>query len=239
MLVPNTLKAARALLGVRQSELANAAGISLATLNNFERGIGDPRASTINAIETALTRAGITFSIDGEYDSVSLRKLQRPSAFDTFTASRQVLEALDRSALMNVETVRFFRNSELTTAGEHKHYVGILIDGMTRALIFDQARFSLESVSHAAEVAGIMLAAYALYRDQVYYLPEFVSDSLRMPPAQAIALVAQSRTESLHDPADFLALFGLESEQIGPWIERGNHPLLQVLELTQSRLLPR
>ena len=77
MLLPNMLKAARALLGVRQSELAKAAGISLATLNNFERGIGDPRASTIVAIEQSLIRSGISFTGDGEFKGVTLKKVQR------------------------------------------------------------------------------------------------------------------------------------------------------------------
>ena len=236
MLMPNMLKAARALLGIRQSELAKAAGISLATLNNFERGIGDPRASTIDAIERSLRRGGITFIDDGESEVVSLRKLHRPSAFDTYTASRQVLEALDRASLLNIQSVIFFRNTEITTEGEHKHYVALLLDGLTRAIVFDQARLSLETSSHAAEVAGIMLAAFAMYRDEIYYLPELVSDSLRLPAPQAIALIGETEFEKLNDPADFFQLFGLTHDRIAPWLERDDHPLHQLFSLTQSRL---
>lgn len=234
MLVPNMLKAARALLGVRQSELAKAAGISLATLNNYERGIGDPRASTVDAVERTLKRGGITFSGDREYDTVSLHKLHRPSAFDTYTASRQVLEAMERNSLLNIQSIIFYKNSEITVEGEHHQYVAVLLDGLTRAVIFDQARLSLSSSSHAAEVAGIMLAAYSLYRDVIYYLPDFVSDSLRLPPAQAISLLSESDFEKLSDPRDFLRLFGLDDEHINQWMEREDHPLHRLFTLTQS-----
>jgi len=234
--MPNMLKAARALLGIRQSELAKSAGISLATLNNFERGIGDPRASTIEAIERSLRRGGITFTDDGEFESVSLHKLHRPSAFDTYTASRQILEALDRSSLQNIRSIIFYRNTETTLEGAHKHYVALLIDGATKAVIFDQARLSLETSSHAAEVAGIMLAAFSLYREDLYFLPDFISDSLRLPPPQAIALIGESELSKLEDPADFFQLFGLTAESLSTWVERDDHPMHQLFELTQSRL---
>ena len=237
MLMPNMLKAARALLGIRQSELAKSAGISLATLNNFERGIGDPRASTIEAIERTLRRGGITFTDDGEFDSVSLHKLHRPSAFDTYTASRQVLEAFDRSALLNIRSIVFYRNTEITSDGKHSQYVALLVDGATRTLIFDQARLSLETASHAAEVAGIMLAAFSLYGKNVYYQPDFVSDSLRLPPLQAIMLVQEGEFTPLEDPVDFFQLFGITMETVSPWLEREDHPLHQLFELTGSRLL--
>ena len=237
MLMPNMLKAARALLGIRQSELAKSAGISLATLNNFERGIGDPRASTIEAIERTLRRAGITFTDDGEFNSVSLHKLHRPSAFDTYTASRQVLEAFDRSALLNIRSIVFYQNTEITSDGEHREYVALLVDGATRTLIFDQARLSLETASHAAEVAGIMLAAFSLYGKNVYYQPNFVSDSLRLPPLQAIMLVQEGEFTPLEDPVDFFQLFGITMETVSPWLEREDHPLHQLFKLTGSRLL--
>lgn len=237
MLVPNMLKAARALLGVKQSDLARSAGISLATLNNFERGIGDPRASTMDAIERALARGGIVFSGDSENDAVTLRKLQRPSAFDTYNASRQVLEALDRASLLRVRSVVFYRNTAQEEGGEHRQHVAILLEGPTRAVLFDQARFSLAGSSHIAEVAGIMLAAFALYRDRIRYAPDFVSDTTRLPPAAAVEMLRQARWQELSDPADFLELFGMGSERIAALAMRDDHPLHKLLLVTRSRLL--
>lgn len=239
MLMPNMLKAARALLGIRQSEFAKSAGISLATLNNFERGIGDPRASTIEAIERSLRRAGVTFADDGESESVTLHKLYRPSAFDTYTASRQVLEALDRTSLHNVNSLIFYRNSETTPEGTYRYYVALLLKGATKTIIFDHTRFSLETSSHAAEVAGIMLAAVSLYRGRLYFLPDFVSDSLRFPPTEAVALIDTSELSKLEDPADFFQLFGMKLSNLSAWLQHEDHPMHQLFQLTKSRLSQR
>ena len=239
MLQPNMLKAARALLGVRQSELARAAGISLATLNNFERGIGDPRASTIAAIEQSLTRGGVSFTGDGEIEGVTLRKIHRPSAIDTFTASRQILKAFEQSSLLNIQSIVFYRNAENISSKSHRQYVSLLIKGAERAVIFDQGRLSLESVSHAAEVSGILLAATSMYPNAIYYLPEFVSDTLRLAPPQAIEMVNETHWKKLIDPADFFSLFALESDTYARWLMVSDHPFQQLIISSQSRILPK
>ena len=66
---PSQIRAARALIGAKQSDLARAAGVSLATLNNIERGVGDPRSSTLERIETALAGAGVEFADDAERET--------------------------------------------------------------------------------------------------------------------------------------------------------------------------
>ena len=239
MLLPNMLKAARALLGVRQSELAKAAGISLATLNNFERGIGDPRASTIVAIEQSLIRSGISFTGDGEFEGVTLRKVQRPSTIDTFTASHQILKAFERSSLLNIQSIVFYRNVETSPSEKHRQYVSLMIKGAERTIIFDQVRLSLETISHAAEVSGILLAAVSMYPDAIYYLPEFLSDTLRLPPPNAVEMVNETHREKLNDPADFFELFGLGADTYARWLMVSDHPFQQLIISSQSRILPR
>ena len=239
MLLPNMLKAARALLGVRQSELAKAAGISLATLNNFERGIGDPRASTIVAIEQSLIRSGISFTGDGEFEGVTLRKVQRSSTIDTFTASHQILKAFERSSLLNIQSIVFYRNVETLPSEKHRQYVSLMIKGVERTIIFDQVRLSLETISHAAEVSGILLAAVSMYPDAIYYLPKFVSDTLRLPPPNAVEMVNETHREKLNDPADFFELFGLGADTYARWLMVSDHPFQQLIISSQSRILPR
>ena len=239
MLLPNMLKAARALLGVRQSELAKAAGISLATLNNFERGIGDPRASTIVAIEQSLIRSGISFTGDGEFEGVTLRKVQRSSTIDTFTASHQILKAFERSSLLNIQSIVFYRNVETSPSEKHRQYVSLMIKGAERTIIFDQVRLSLETISHAAEVSGILLAAVSMYPDAIYYLPEFLSDTLRLPPPNAVEMVNETHREKLNDPADFFELFGLGADTYARWLMVSDHPFQQLIISSQSRILPR
>ena len=61
------IRAARAMLGQTQQSLAKAAGVSIATLNNIERGAQtDPKQSTLRAIQYALERQGITFINTGD-----------------------------------------------------------------------------------------------------------------------------------------------------------------------------
>ena len=61
MITPNQIRGARAMLGLKQAELAEKAGISTTGLNNIERGEADPRASTLTAIQKALESAGVEF----------------------------------------------------------------------------------------------------------------------------------------------------------------------------------
>jgi predicted transcriptional regulator len=54
------------MLGLTQSALAKASGLSTTGLNNIERGTADPKASTLKAIQSALEEAGIVFIAEGE-----------------------------------------------------------------------------------------------------------------------------------------------------------------------------
>ncbi|MDH5412131.1 MAG: helix-turn-helix transcriptional regulator, partial [Alphaproteobacteria bacterium] len=81
-ITPRQIRAARAMLDVKQRDLAAAAGISLATLNNIERGVADPRSSTLAAIERALKDAGIEVGEDGLIEEVRLHRVARPNAYD-------------------------------------------------------------------------------------------------------------------------------------------------------------
>jgi transcriptional regulator with XRE-family HTH domain len=65
MITPQKIRAARALLGLTQARLADAAGLSTTGLNNIETGQSDPKASTLKAIQHALEERGAFFSADG------------------------------------------------------------------------------------------------------------------------------------------------------------------------------
>lgn len=55
------VRAARGLLGWSQTDLCKAAGISRATLLDIENDTGDPKRSSIVAVEAALRQAGVIF----------------------------------------------------------------------------------------------------------------------------------------------------------------------------------
>lgn len=61
MISPRQIRAARALLGWSQQELADRAIVSLNALARLENGTVDSRVSTLQAIELALIKAGVEF----------------------------------------------------------------------------------------------------------------------------------------------------------------------------------
>lgn len=66
MISPAQIRAARALLGWTQVDLAAASGVSEISIKNIERGVTDPRASTLGAIEAAVAKAGVVFLAAGD-----------------------------------------------------------------------------------------------------------------------------------------------------------------------------
>jgi predicted transcriptional regulator len=66
MITPRQIRAARALLGWSQQQLADKAIVSLNAVTRMEKGKVDSRLSTLSAIEKALTRAGVEFLPAGE-----------------------------------------------------------------------------------------------------------------------------------------------------------------------------
>jgi predicted transcriptional regulator len=66
MITPRQIRAARALLGWSQQQLADKAIVSLNAVTRLEKGKVDSRLSTISAVERALTKAGVDFLPAGE-----------------------------------------------------------------------------------------------------------------------------------------------------------------------------
>ena len=61
MITARQIRAARALLGWSQQQLADNAIVSLNALARLEKGVVDSRVSTLLAIQKALMKAGIEF----------------------------------------------------------------------------------------------------------------------------------------------------------------------------------
>jgi len=66
MVTPRQLRAARALLGWSQQQLADKAIVSVNALIRLERGQADTRMSTLNAVTSALSKAGVEFIPSGD-----------------------------------------------------------------------------------------------------------------------------------------------------------------------------
>ena len=79
MLVPSQIRAARALLGWHQEELARRAGVGLATIQRLERAIDGPlmaHVSTLVKLIEGLEAAGIVFLRRDQTGGVGVRKMK-------------------------------------------------------------------------------------------------------------------------------------------------------------------
>lgn len=65
VITPAQIRAARALIGWKQTDLAVASGVSEMSIKNIERGVTDARGSTLQALQRALEDAGVIFMDPG------------------------------------------------------------------------------------------------------------------------------------------------------------------------------
>jgi transcriptional regulator with XRE-family HTH domain len=232
MVSPAQIRAARSLIGIKQSDLARGAGISLATLNNIERGVGDPRASTLEAIERALTGAGIEFSSDPVSESVRLRRLDRPTAYETLFASQRVLELLGRQALTPVEKVLLFaRRPREGAQSDEAPRICLLIEGHNRAVLFDQVQFSVANAGRAAEVAAILLWAFSFHREALYYLEQVLDDTTAGDLPEVVGRLRGLAWLPFRHPADFFNVFDDWDGRVKRMAEREGHPMRDLVAL--------
>ena len=78
MITARQIRAARALLGWSQQQLADKAIVSLNALARLEKGSVDSRSSTVNAVQKALSKAGVEF-LDPDVKGEGVR-LKSPKA---------------------------------------------------------------------------------------------------------------------------------------------------------------
>jgi predicted transcriptional regulator len=75
MLTPAQCRAARALIGWSQQDLAGNAGVGTVAIHQLESGTSQPRRSTLEVIKRALEKGGVEFIAEnGGGAGVRLRK---------------------------------------------------------------------------------------------------------------------------------------------------------------------
>src|SRR5437588_5004524 len=109
MINPEQIRAARALLGLDQAEVARRAHVSIATLRRVENGADKPRASirAVKSIEHALQAAGADFIDNG------VRRRARRSPEEVAERVRKIMEIAQRSAKFAAENPGGFSEDDL------------------------------------------------------------------------------------------------------------------------------
>jgi len=80
MITPAQCRAARALLGWSQQDLATSAKVGLVTVHQLEAGTSQPRHATVDVVRRALEAAGVEFiDENGGGPGVRLRKRPQPT----------------------------------------------------------------------------------------------------------------------------------------------------------------
>lgn len=230
---PSQIRAARALIGAKQSDLARAAGVSLATLNNIERGVGDPRSSTLERIETALAGAGVEFEEDAERETVTLRRLDRPSAYETLFASQRVLELLSPDSLTPVDKVLFFARRG-GGAEDGTARICLLVEGHNRAVLLDQVQFSVANSGRVAEVAAILLWAFSFHANALFYLDRVLDDTTAGDLPEVVRRLRALPWRELRHPSAFFDVFDDWEGRLRPFADREGHPMAELLALVNA-----
>lgn len=109
MISADQIRAARALLRLGQSDLAQRAGVSLTTIRRVERGAESARASTraIMSIQNALETAGVEFIVNG------VRCKRRRTPEEVAERVRKIMEISHQSAKFIAENPGSFSEDDL------------------------------------------------------------------------------------------------------------------------------
>lgn len=233
-ITPRQIRAARAMLEIKQRDLARAAGISLATLNNIERGVADPRSSTLAAIERTLKEAGIEVEEDGLLEEVRLHRIARPTAYDTLFASQRVLEIIAPGSLYQVERILFFARHS-TGDGAMAPRICLLIEGKSRTILFDLVDFNVENDSRAAEIAGILLGCYAFHNGKLFYLDHVLEDTTTAELLEAVTRLRALDWRFMDHPRPFFDIFDNWEGRMLNLARRPGHPMRDLVALLVSR----
>jgi transcriptional regulator with XRE-family HTH domain len=233
------IRAARALLDVTQNELARAAGVSLATLNNLERGAADPRTSTLDSITTALQGAGVRFADGADGEGVSLAKLSRPDTHGSVGISQRLLELLEGRSLIKLWSVllyvRHIRPDEQPPPGLQTHGARFrlcaLLQSRTQAVLFDRVDFQMDVGARAAEVGNVLLSAFQSHAERLFTVDHVVDDTSAAEAWQAYHRLNALEWMPLLHPRQVLGRFDdwqaiIEAFEVWP-----GHPVHELIRL--------
>jgi transcriptional regulator with XRE-family HTH domain len=121
------IKAARALLGWRQEDLAEKSGMSLTAINKIEREITSPRKFTLDVLAQTFERAGVEFT-----EGPGVRLTDNLFSLQTFTGKDAPIHLLDDvfSTLKETGGEVMLTGIEESQWDDYKDYVALHLNRM-------------------------------------------------------------------------------------------------------------
>ncbi len=171
MISAQQIKAARALLDWKQSDLAREADISLPSINNIERQIGSPRGDTLRSIQTAFEKMGIEFLTGGVRLKDEIFEIQKYQGADFIKKQNDDLFACmqgpdDEALMCNLDERMFpkYAPDQVIRYDAHHNAVGF----QHRILIKNQDRFFLTDPKSYRWIAPELMGTipYLVYKDR-------------------------------------------------------------------------
>ena len=235
---PGQIRAARALLGIKQSDLARAAAVSLATVNNLERGFADPRASTVDALSAALSSVGVDFSEQDGCDSVIMRRVIRPDPGEPTLSAVQLVDVLAPGGLVKPESVLFAATlrSEAGAAAPTPSFdvrpgirFAVLIKTGSQMYLFDRAALLFDDGPRAAEFASVMISACKHHADRLQRCNGVLPDTAGLADEAALSVIERVPKSPLGHPSEMISEAANWSEVLRRFRDWPDHPMHQLI----------
>ncbi len=220
---PRHIRAGRALIDATQHDMAKAAKLSLATLNNIEREVAHPRQKTFDKIRLALADAGVSITVNE--DSQKVEFAARGHLEDEpGTPIRTTLTRLMHSiSLLRVRRILFF-SYEM-----NYHRCGVFLEGEFRQVLYMGSGLDPRHRIGLAELAAAAIAARKELRDQVQFSSEiYTAHDREMADNDFDAIARLSHNRDFHR---FLDLFPESQSAIASAKNSDQHPLYHVLRI--------
>ncbi len=151
-LTPATLRAERARAGLTQAELARRAGISRATLVNFEKGRGRPLRASLQALQSALSDrpqhksrlAHVLRTLQKSRAELEARGVRHLAAFGSVARMEDRPDS-DLDVVVDIDPERHFDIFDLAgIGGAIEGAVGIRVDLLEHRSLKDRLREDVE-----------------------------------------------------------------------------------------------
>lgn len=217
------IRAGRALIDATQEEMAKAAGLSLATLNNIERNVAHPRAKTYDKIRQALADAGVKITAEENLQRVDFRAEEYLEE-EIGSPLRETLARLVRkNNLLDVQRAVFFCKEN------DRIRVAVYLEGALRHLIYQGTILDTQHRIGLAELAVFAITCRKELKNNVFFADAPLPEALSSSEENEFSRIARASTHS--DLARFLDQFPDSEKSISAAQESPEHPLSHVMRV--------